>query len=107
MGGHEGGEFASATLVEKLDEVELAREFDAAREQVAEAIRKANRAILVEANKRKKQMGSTIVALLVQGERYAILWVGDSRAYLPARRRIRSSSPATIPRSRRWSTAAS
>ena len=82
MGGHEGGDFASAALVEKLDEVELARDFDAAREQVTEAIRKANRAILVEAKKRKKQMGSTIVALLVQGERYAILWVGDSRAYL-------------------------
>jgi len=82
MGGHEGGDFASAALVEKLDEVELARDFDAAHEQVTEAIRKANRAILVEAKKRKKQMGSTIVALLVQGERYAILWVGDSRAYL-------------------------
>jgi len=82
MGGHEGGDFASATLVEKLDEVELSKDFDAAREQVTEAIRNANRAILVEAKKRKKQMGSTIVALLVQGERYSILWVGDSRAYL-------------------------
>ena len=82
MGGHEGGEWASAQLVEKLDAVELPEGFEPARELVTEAIRKANRAILVEARKRGKQMGSTIVALLVHDERYAIVWVGDSRAYL-------------------------
>ena len=82
MGGHEGGEWASAKLVEKLDEVELPKDFDEARELVAEAIRKANRAILVEARKRGKQMGSTIVGLLVHDQRYAVVWVGDSRAYL-------------------------
>jgi len=82
MGGHEGGEWASTQLVEELDAVELPKEFDPARELVAEAIRKANRTILVEARKRGKQMGSTIVALLVHDEHYAIVWVGDSRAYL-------------------------
>ena len=82
MGGHEGGEWASAKLVEKLDEIELPKDFDQARELVAEAIRKANRAILVEARNRGKQMGSTIVALLVHEQEYAVVWVGDSRAYL-------------------------
>lgn len=82
MGGHEGGEWASAKLVEKLDEVELPKNFEHACEAVAEAIRKANRAILVEARQRGKQMGSTIVVLLVQEQNYAVIWVGDSRAYL-------------------------
>ena len=81
MGGHEGGEWASAKLVEKLEAVELPRDFDQAREAVAEAIRRANRAILVEARNRRRQMGSTVVVLLVQDQRYAVLWVGDSRAY--------------------------
>jgi len=82
MGGHEGGEWASAKIVEKLDEMELPEDFDAACDAIAEAIRKANRAIIVEARRRAKQMGSTVVALFVRDERFAVLWVGDSRAYL-------------------------
>jgi len=82
MGGHEGGEWASAKIVEKLDELELPTDFDAACEAIAEAIRKANRAIIVEARRRAKQMGSTVVALLLRDDRYALLWVGDSRGYL-------------------------
>lgn len=82
MGGHEGGEWASAKLIEKLDEIEPAANLDEAAERVADAIRRANRAILLEAGRRGRQMGSTIVTLLVQDQRYAVLWVGDSRAYL-------------------------
>ena len=82
MGGHEGGEWASAKIVEKLGETDLPSDFDGACDAIEAAIRKANRAILVEARERRRQMGSTVVSLLVQGERYAVLWVGDSRAYV-------------------------
>ena len=82
MGGHEGGEWASATLVEKLEAIDLPRDFERAQALVAEAIRDANLVILREAQRRRKQMGSTVVTLLVQDRRYAVLWVGDSRAYL-------------------------
>jgi serine/threonine protein phosphatase PrpC len=81
MGGHEGGEWASAKLVEALDAVEMPDDLDAAAARVTEAIEAANRAIVAEAAERGAQMGSTIVALAVKGQRYAILWVGDSRAY--------------------------
>ena len=82
MGGHEGGEWASAVLVEKLDAIDVPGDFAAARSAVAEAIRRANRIILERARERGRQMGTTVVALLVQDQRYALSWVGDSRAYL-------------------------
>lgn len=82
MGGHEGGEWASAKIVEKIGEEELPEDFDAACDAIEAALRKANRSILVEARQRHKQMGSTVVTLLLRDGKYAVLWVGDSRAYL-------------------------
>ena len=82
MGGHEGGEWASAKLAEALSGAELTGDFDEDGERVAEAIRTANGAIVAEARRRGRQMGSTIVALLVRDRRHKVLWVGDSRAYL-------------------------
>ena len=82
MGGHEGGEWASATLVGKLESIDLPHDLERAQDLVAEAIGEANRVILHEAQRRRKQMGSTVVTLLMQDRRYAVLWVGDSRAYL-------------------------
>ena len=82
MGGHEGGEWASARIAERLSEAELPADFDGATGAIAEAILAANRLILAEARRRQRQMGSTVVTLLVRDERYAVQWVGDSRAYL-------------------------
>lgn len=82
MGGHEGGEWASAELVERLGKLDLPLDFERACQSVAEAISDANRAILAEARERRRQMGSTIVVLIVREQEYAVLWVGDSRAYV-------------------------
>jgi serine/threonine protein phosphatase Stp1 len=82
MGGHEGGEWASAKLVEKLDGIDVPTGLEAACAAVEAAIREANRAIVAEAATRGRQMGTTVVALLAREQRYALLWVGDSRAYL-------------------------
>ncbi len=81
MGGHEGGEWASGKLVEKIGEIEVPDELEAASAAVEAAIRAGNAAILAEAAGRGRQMGTTLVALIVKGTRYRILWVGDSRAY--------------------------
>ena len=82
MGGHEGGEWASAVVVDQLRKLGLAGAFDECCEQIAEAIHAANRLIFAEALKRGKQMGTTAVILFVRARRFAVLWVGDSRAYL-------------------------
>jgi serine/threonine protein phosphatase PrpC len=82
MGGHEGGEWASGRIVDALEAAAGAEGgLEPVREAAADAIRAANGEILAEARARGKQMGSTVVALIVKGSRYAVLWVGDSRAY--------------------------
>lgn len=82
MGGHEGGEWASGRIVRELDRIGLGTGFEASCAAATKAILAANRQIVAEGRKRGKRMGSTLVMLIVQGARYAILWVGDSRAYL-------------------------
>jgi serine/threonine protein phosphatase Stp1 len=82
MGGHEGGEWASGRIVQALDRVDAGAGFEAMCAAAAAAIREANGEILVEARARGRQMGSTAAVLVAAGARYAILWVGDSRAYL-------------------------
>ncbi|MEA3013785.1 MAG: serine/threonine protein phosphatase Stp1 [Sphingomonadales bacterium] len=82
MGGHEGGEWASGRIVRELARIKTDKGFEASCEAARQAVLAANRQILAEGKKRGKRMGSTLVMLIVEGPRYAILWAGDSRAYL-------------------------
>ena len=82
MGGHERGEWASEKIVATLRMLDVSDDFDAACIDVADAIHRANGDIFAEATARDIQMGSTVVALHLSGGKFAILWVGDSRAYL-------------------------
>lgn len=82
MGGHENGEWASAAIADEFTAMVLPTDFDEASLAVAAALHRANAVIFAEAQGRGIQMGSTAVALLVRDGRFAILWVGDSRAYL-------------------------
>jgi serine/threonine protein phosphatase PrpC len=82
MGGHENGEWASAAITDALRDVVLPAGFEEASHAVAGALHRANAVIFAEAEARGLQMGSTAVALLIRDGRFAVLWVGDSRAYL-------------------------
>jgi protein phosphatase len=85
MGGHQAGEVASAQAVESLLESLRGRHPD---EPVAEAIVRsvtdANSQISAAAaqDKNLKGMGTTVVMAIVEGDRFTIAHVGDSRAYL-------------------------
>ena len=86
LGGHQGGEVASAAAVEPLatlDGREFADPAEAA-EALAGAIAKANSAILDQAagNPGLWGMGTTVTAAAVAGDHLQLAHVGDSRAYL-------------------------
>lgn len=82
MGGHAGGDWASTRLTATIAAADAAGSFDEAVERCAGAIHAANATIWQEAQARGAQMGSTVVALLIRDGRFAVLWAGDSRAYL-------------------------
>jgi protein phosphatase len=78
MGGHEAGEVASGITIR-----EIARSIEQDM-PLAEAIETAHHAIqtAVLHGEGSADMGSTVVALKLDGLCYEIAWVGDSRAYL-------------------------
>ena len=97
MGGHKGGEFASRICLDTMKDylnmaakghAPLVGEADASHSEAANllgsAVNFANRAVFEAAASKPewRGMGTTIVALTVQGSHVAIAHVGDSRAYL-------------------------
>lgn len=83
MGGYVNGKQASQTLIDALVAAPMPEDdFSAACSVTAAAIHSANAAIFAEAQRDGIQMGSTVVALVMRGRQFAVLWAGDSRAYL-------------------------
>ncbi len=88
MGGHRGGEIASAMAVEIIPE--MVRDAEAAgpdwspRQVLTRAIEKANHAVYSRAAEESKLqgMGTTTTAVLFKDGRATFGHVGDSRAYL-------------------------
>ncbi len=84
MGGHAAGEVASALALEVLAEAVRAGI------SLDEAFRRANARVHGKAREPDKQgMGTTLVAVLVDEERYEVANVGDSRGYLVSAAGIR------------------
>lgn len=82
MGGHEGGDFASQTVVGKLGEIDRDLPGGEMMQAVRQAYHAAHAAIQAEAEARGgATMGSTAVSLVLAGEHFVCLWVGDSRLY--------------------------
>ena len=78
MGGHEYGEVASALAREAIVR-EVGRGAS-----LAQAIRVADEDIIAASRKRSDAlpMGTTVVVARVEGNRFEVAWVGDSRVYL-------------------------
>jgi serine/threonine protein phosphatase PrpC len=82
MGGHSNGRFAAQTIAETLRDTEVPGTIEQACEAVADSVHQANARIFAKALEVGSQVGSTFVALVVRGREFAVLWAGDSRAYL-------------------------
>jgi protein phosphatase len=84
MGGHQRGEVASALALDVL------REQVEAGKSLSEAVIPAHKAILAAAanDTASQGMGTTLVAVQLAGDRFTLVWVGDSRAYRVDKDRI-------------------
>jgi len=86
MGGHQGGDIASQLIVASLAELPVQADFDARLTGIRQCLHWLNRRLgqelTVVAGRSDSIMGSTVVALLVEGNRAACVWAGDSRCYL-------------------------
>jgi len=78
MGGHEAGDVASDIVVREVTKGVRRGAL------LVEAIAAAHRSVRSAAARGEGawDMGSTVVALRLEGLRYEVAWVGDSRAYL-------------------------
>lgn len=84
VGGHAAGEVASRVVVNALVELEkshVPRPVDVA---LADAVLDGNRAVGFVASRRPEcaGMGTTLVAVAVDDDRYVVAGIGDSRTYL-------------------------
>jgi PPM family protein phosphatase len=84
MGGHVGGEIASAAAIDTLKPLDIdvpASELVGVLEQ---AVHRANETLhnIVEGDPSLQGMGTTLTAMLWQGRQLALVHIGDSRAYL-------------------------
>ena len=77
MGGHQGGEVASNLALETLAPV-------AAGGDLPETVRKANREVYRKASEdpNLSGMGTTLTAILADGDEFRVAHIGDSRLYL-------------------------
>ena len=83
MGGHVGGDVASASAVIDLTHLDRGGFGGHAVTELADEIQNANQnlAELVRQQPRLAGMGTTVTSLLIDGDQIALCHIGDSRAY--------------------------
>lgn len=92
MGGYAGGDVASQLIVANLAALPLHPDLKERSRAVRQCLRWTNRRLSQELTLTAEQhpsiMGSTVVALLLDGDRGTCIWAGDSRCYLWRGRRL-------------------
>ena len=83
MGGHEAGEIASATVTDHIKALAANENIVDMLDAVEQSIMAANQQLMDRADAYDTQRvpGSTVVVLIINGDKGAIVWAGDSRIY--------------------------
>ena len=83
MGGHEAGEIASAMVTDHIKSLPPNDNIVDMLEAVEKSIMAANQELVEKAASYDSQRvpGSTVVVLIINGDKGAIVWAGDSRIY--------------------------
>lgn len=99
MGGHEGGEIASGMVTQTLAHQALQNLLEPTtglirptvdvKQWLSQAVQTANWHVFQQSHQAQNDMGSTVVAALMQGNQATIAHVGDSRAYHISQEEIR------------------
>lgn len=82
MGGHHGGELASASIVTHVESVGRAASAPDLQARFVDRIARANDEIQGIAKANGATIGSTLAALLAYDQHFAAVWSGDSRIYM-------------------------
>ncbi|UVE17763.1 serine/threonine-protein phosphatase [Pseudomonas sp. LS44] len=86
MGGHQNGALASRLIVEQLAQLPSEGALEQRLHDLCQCLHSLNRRLgqelTVTAARPNPVIGSTVIALLVEGQRVACVWAGDSRCYL-------------------------
>jgi PPM family protein phosphatase len=84
LGGHAGGEVASATVIDALRPLDTEVPAGDVLNALDHAVRQASSALgdIVEADPSLRGLGTTLTALLWSGSQLGLVHIGDSRAYL-------------------------
>ncbi|MBP1124063.1 MULTISPECIES: PP2C family serine/threonine-protein phosphatase [Pseudomonas] len=88
MGGHRAGDVASQWVVSSLASMAGHGDLDQRVGAVRCCLQEVNRKLRHTAQGPHDIIGSTVVALLLEGDRAACVWAGDSRCYLWRGRRL-------------------
>jgi protein phosphatase len=81
MGGHARGDVASGMIVAELAAIGPPGDARTLRRDVDDALARVDAELKAAATSSGEISASTVVALLVFGAHFAVLWAGDSRAY--------------------------
>jgi len=82
MGGHDNGRYVADCTVASLCRVAPEDSLEGTTRHAREALERANNEVWRRSRDCRRTMGATLVAAVFDRDRLAVLWAGDSRAYL-------------------------